>query len=715
MRCILKQIWNGNIVESDDRDRHKLFVDEFIKLFPNDGKITIDLTSKLGNGLSLVKVTSPIPNVSFNILYQDLRSGDKDGDARKRLQVSKVMLNENEQYFYVAGYKAGDKTILIVYLTGTQDINSSANASSRWIGWEPFYQTYQDGIHLWNKNGISYLGCTEQYMGFMLTALTTRALDNCVTPKALQGEVISPVQKILFGAPGTGKSYRVKEDTLGMNVHRTTFHPDTDYASFVGSYKPTLEDTKVRDSNGRVVLDEFDRKIVYKFVPQIFAKAYCEAWKEWLKPSEQQGRVCLLIEELNRGNCAQIFGDLFQLLDRSRTTGYSEYTIVAEEDFATYLRSELGINFQNYYNNIRANSGVTVIGECTIAEWNASGENKVHLALPPNLSIICTMNTSDQSLFPMDSAFKRRWDWEYVPIEYNLPQSQFTIVIDENCKYSWSEFLKKVNKIVYEETKSEDKQMGNFFVRSDEEYEVSCDQFISKVMYFLWSEICKDSPKARKKIFVTQMSAQDETATPVYEDFVFTDLFSTDENSKTRETLLSGFMLYLGVENIATEVGYIDPLETTGETNKECWEHSLYMDDLINYINQLPSDCDLKKKFPQDYKTHNNEFVLKLDYGGIIRLSRNKDVNSVGYHNKLTLISALKDKYADDIDRNLGIPKSDATKNSDSGWRFNKNSGAVRLTQGYDHSNPNRTEEFEWFVDTATKFYDYFKRCVSEK
>ena len=269
-------------------------------------------------------------------------------------------------------------------------------------------------------------------------------------------------------------------------VFRTTFHPDYDYASFVGCYKPAMNDGNIE----------------YAFTPQVFTKAYIAAWENTGKP------VYLVIEEINRGNCAQIFGDIFQLLDRDKDSGMSQYPIKVDNDLTEYIESRLGSSH--------------------------AGIKDGKLCLPPNLIIYATMNTSDQSLFPMDSAFKRRWDWEYVPIDLHCPDSQFKIKIG-NKEYQWSKFLEEVNKRIHKLSDSEDKQMGNFFIKHD----VEVEEFKSKVMFYLWSEVCKEYEKAGS--FFKNKNKDDE-------EFTFTSLFPDTEDTRA---ILQGFMEYLGVEGSA--------------------------------------------------------------------------------------------------------------------------------------------------------------------
>jgi 5-methylcytosine-specific restriction endonuclease McrBC GTP-binding regulatory subunit McrB len=256
---------------------------------------------------------------------------------------------------------------------------------------------------------------------------------------------------IYFGSPGTGKSHKADEITYGKEVHKVTFHPDYDYNSFVGGYKPTMDGDK----------------IAYKFVPQIFTKIYVDAWKN-LVLDEETKPFYLQIEEINRGNCAEIFGDLFQLLDRDKD-GFSKYEVTAEEELCKYLLSKKGF------------------GE------NHPGIENGKLRFPNNLKIIATMNTSDQSLFPMDSAFKRRWDWIYVPIDTDCKYSDFKIQLDNGKAFEWLSFLKVINEEIFEITKSQDKQIGNWFIDAQNSGKVIREStFVNKVIFYLWNDVFKD-------------------------------------------------------------------------------------------------------------------------------------------------------------------------------------------------------------------------------
>ena len=365
-------------------------------------------------------------------------------------------------------------------------------------------------------------------------------------------------QIIFYGAPGTGKSHKIKAQLEGVskeNIFRTTFHPDSDYSTFVGAYKPTMErpidkiyakgeliskltemkeggvtyspqkfgakywqslkqlnlsDKKdilqacgmsdnytVEFDKGMAVGEEYlacsnESRIIYSFVPQAFLNAYMQAYK---KPDE---KIYLIIEEINRGNCTQIFGDLFQLLDRDED-GISEYTIKADADLKSFLEEELGED----------NPGIK------------DGE----LCLPSNLYIYATMNTSDQSLFPIDSAFKRRWDWEYEPIKYK--NTDWKIAID-STEYSWTSFQRIVNEKILRANSSEDKMLGDYFVNPSDGI-ITEKVLLNKILFYLWNDVCKDGEGDIFKVSET-------------EDISFSELYG-ENGAKTLKKMMS----YLGV------------------------------------------------------------------------------------------------------------------------------------------------------------------------
>ena len=198
------------------------------------------------------------------------------------------------------------------------------------------------------------------------------------------------------------------------------------------------------------------------------------------------------------------------MLDRKN--GVSEYPIDADNDLKDYLEKELGVGHDGIANG--------------------------KLRLPSNLNILATMNTSDQSLFPMDSAFKRRWDWECVSVDYeNVDSAKFVINIDGK-DYLWHDFLKNVNARIKKATDSEDKQMGNFFITGN----VAENQFVNKVMFYLWNDICKEEFGSLNNFFRNYIDEKKSET----EEFSFNDLFTSD-----KKKLLSKFMEYIEVKSVA--------------------------------------------------------------------------------------------------------------------------------------------------------------------
>ena len=412
----------------------------------------------------------------------------------------------------------------------------------------------------YEKTGSNqYSNALKTYMRFLCAkGLFSNEIKKTEAPAKATG-----LQQIYYGAPGTGKSKAIKDLTFGEDVIRTTFHPDSDYASFVGTYKPITEEVVLRDCYGKKVIDEEtnevvkEERIAYKFIPQAFLEAYVKAWKklsskkgEKIDKSENRIHPALLdtpeiftknkaskkqyliIEEINRGNCAQIFGDLFQLLDRNEY-GFSDYPIVADKDMQKYLEKE----FEGWEitNKDKINQ---LYGEANMVSLIMRGER---LVLPSNLYIWATMNTSDQSLFPIDSAFKRRWDWKYVPIregrdkETNAKLNWYINTGDR--QYDWWSFVSQVNKLIGSLTNSEDKKLGYFFCKA-KNGEIDADLFVSKVIFYLWNDVFKDYGFDDKDF-------QDEEG-----KILSFDRFYEDKNGKTNVDIANVelFLDNLGVE-----------------------------------------------------------------------------------------------------------------------------------------------------------------------
>lgn len=544
------------------------------------------------------------------------------------------------------------------------------------------------------------------------------------------------LQQIFYGAPGTGKSFAIKNIIDKDAVIRTTFHPDSDYSTFVGAYKPVMEEKKVQVvpivMTSGISLEQnkgtyLEKRISYKFVKQAFLKAYLSAWKKyaagsississsqangvtitntsgtdkwvlykidndfvyfvkesciekdrfeklikscwniikenpdeyrpgtndyyqataclWYKEGhdlENSGEQCwnaiwdelrnggiinynpggqkefsisveddkivvrsssrankntvayyyknsfnldsiqrkiaerleslskdnledawaelskeinqtstpkvfpsyvvsqkqyLVIEEINRGNCAQIFGDLFQLLDRN-SQGYSEYPIEADADLQQAIaeafknEEEFKLNkdldIDDVINNYVSNYGETLSKDVQ--------EGRI-LLLPPNLYIWATMNTSDQSLFPIDSAFKRRWDWQYIPI--TNCQKKWKIEVNGKI-YDWWKFLVKINDAIESSTNSEDKKLGYYFCKAQDEI-ISAEKFVGKVIFYLWNDVFKDFSDESGGLF------QDTDGSLLS----FSKFYKDEGNGKPKiaEDKVELFMANLGVE-----------------------------------------------------------------------------------------------------------------------------------------------------------------------
>ena len=419
----------------------------------------------------------------------------------------------------------------------------------------------------------------EEYFDIEITNVNTPYNDgkeNGLEEEEVMATPSLSLQQIFYGAPGTGKSHTINEETQNADVIRTTFHPDTDYSTFVGAYKPTTKEVELRDLSGHKVVEDGEvikeDRIVYEFVAQSFLQAYVGAWKKYADANEDEPqKQYLVIEEINRGNCAQIFGDLFQLLDRN-DKGFSDYPIKADADMKRQLQKAFtGLDIAQKDKINALYKGKDVVSQVLGGEI---------LLLPNNLYIWATMNTSDQSLFPIDSAFKRRWDWTYMPI--SNAEKDWTIEVGDNC-YDWWQFLEKINEKIGSTTNSEDKKLGYFFCKAQDGV-ISAKIFVGKVIFYLWNDVFKDY-EFGDAIF------NDEDGSKLSFDKFYT---SEGKNSKVVEEKVALFLKNLGLipmEFSKEESEIEDEDGNTPESNSRNYDKFTVNDGAECAKNKLAIEC----------------------------------------------------------------------------------------------------------------------------
>ena len=273
---------------------------------------------------------------------------------------------------------------------------------------------------------------------------------------------------IYFGAPGTGKSFKLNEDVSKLleecedNYERVTFHPDYAYANFVGTYKPVPK----------------GEDISYEYVPGPFMKILIKALQKPFEP------FILIIEEINRANVAATFGDVFQLLDREE--GISQYPINASEDMKNYIETE----FENMQ--------ISDKNRCSLKNYWKSllGNHFDKIKIPSNLFIWATMNSADQGVFPMDTAFKRRWDFKYFSINHDEDLITNTHTILNNKTINWNSLRKQINDELLSYKVNEDKLMGPFFafnefMNQQIPEDIFKDIFKNKIIMYLFEDAAK--------------------------------------------------------------------------------------------------------------------------------------------------------------------------------------------------------------------------------
>lgn len=294
-----------------------------------------------------------------------------------------------------------------------------------------------------------------------------------VHQEQIEADVSRPHNWILFGAPGTGKSYVIDQAAKQYPRCRVTFHPDYTYAQFVGAYKP-------------VPSQQTASGITYGFVPGPFVNTLVESLENPNTPH------ILIIEEINRADPAAVFGDVFQLLDRN-DEGSSEYSVRTSQELKDYLQGKLSANAQK---TLRA-----LIVDLEQSEADAPDYDCSEIAIPNNMYIWASMNSADQGVFPMDTAFKRRWTFQYLPIDSDngILQSADGAFLSEH----WDEIRTNINKLLKSQGRDipEDKLLGPYFLSArelhndDEDAEQNAQNFVhvfaSKVIMYLFEDAAR--------------------------------------------------------------------------------------------------------------------------------------------------------------------------------------------------------------------------------
>ena len=537
------------------------------------------------------EIDEHVGEITFHLYFKPLSKAHENLANRQiDLQLS-ALTARNDRKAYANGARSGHSAIKEFFL---DDLRLTAvNNSSDYFA---IYKASESSYFLYYVPKLLHDNFIKFFESISPTVTINRADERNSSP-------CNSLQQIFYGAPGTGKSNKIKEevDNLGKIHFRTTFHPDSDYSTFVGCYKPKSHKKNMLNGNGinetqllssffdsnspkynrmnkarylyealvhtkdirdlgldaQMVADKLnakgftgcaytteatcmynifdwlkedgyivENKITYEFTPQAFLKAYTEAWKHQATGDP----VYLIIEEINRGNCAQIFGDIFQLLDRD-PQGFSRYEISPDSDIQDYIGS-LGLSISGIVNS----EGKDVSAEI------ASGEI---LKLPDNLYIWATMNTSDQSLFPIDSAFKRRWEWKYIKIKEGKDENgnkldwKVDVKMDESgTLLSWWDFIQKINEIIASMTSSADKQLGYFFCCAKDGV-IDEETFVSKVIFYLWNDVFKDYGFEDASLF--RYTTKDEDEKDTEKDLTFPDFYD-EEGEKVNTERLTDFV-----------------------------------------------------------------------------------------------------------------------------------------------------------------------------
>ena len=466
---------NGNIIECDSVLLSKNDIEQMSKELFSQFNWSVENYEDTSNGISVI-IKNMVTDEQIDFYYYPATIRDEArNEYEKKIQLgSKNPLLHNKSKtiilgLYISRYPANLDDIIFVGYPIRDDIRYDTNPSIR--------KTMVNGIlqkaklyGLYNDPNSKYVAFTYQFFYYylknkdMLHGYEERNVVSNIEPRPVLNSLSH--QRIFFGAPGTGKSYKLNEEAkkyFGDNFKRVTFHPNYMYSNFVGQYKP-------------YPTEDNPEKITYKFVPGVLIRQIVEALKN---PDKN---YLVIIEEINRANVAAVFGDLFQLLDRT-SNGESEYSITVTKELQDYFKNEA---FKNEELN---NNSLFIDIQNKLNDFS-------ELYLSHNLYIWATMNSADQGVMPMDTAFKRRWEFTYLgvndAVDNNVDEFK-TYVFEVNGKtYNWDTYRRGINDRLSNLNIPEDKLLGPYFlsknILSNENKSYITEVLKNKVLMYLYED-----------------------------------------------------------------------------------------------------------------------------------------------------------------------------------------------------------------------------------